>query len=104
MTFAKMIADARKQKGMSQKELTARIVKEDGTPISPQYLNDLEHGRRNPPGPHMLKQFATELGINYDVLFFAAGQYPEDVQGEPYPPADRVEAAFTAFRRELRKP
>lgn len=102
MTFAKMIADARKQKGMSQKDLTARIVKEDGTPISPQYLNDLEHGRRNPPGPHMLKQFASELGIKYDVLSFAAGQYPEDVQREPHPP-ERVQAAFTAFRRELTK-
>ncbi len=103
MTFAKMIADARKQKGLSQKELTARIVKEDGTPISPQYLNDLEHGRRNPPGPPMLRQFADALGLDYDVLFFAAGQYPEDVRGEPHPP-ERVQAAFQAFRRELRKP
>ncbi len=103
MTFAKMIADARKQKGMSQKDLTARIVKEDGTSISPQYLNDLEHNRRNPPGPQMLKQFADVLGLDYDVLFFAAGQYPEDVQGEPHSP-ERVQAAFQAFRRELRKP
>ena len=103
MTFAKMIADARKQKGMSQKDLTARIVKEDGTSISPQYLNDLEHNRRNPPGPQMLKQFADVLGLDYDVLFFAAGQYPEDVQGEPHSP-ERVQAAFQAFRRERRKP
>ncbi len=102
MTFAKMISDARKQAGLSQKELTARIRKEDGTPISPQYLNDLEHNRRNPPGSYLLKQFAKELGLDYDVLAFEAGQYPEDVRDEPHPP-ERVQAAFQAFRRTLKE-
>ena len=104
VTFGRYIADARKKLQMSQKELASQILREeDDEPISPQYLNDLEHNRRNPPGPQMLKQFADVLGLDYDVLFFAAGQYPEDVQGEPHSP-ERVQAAFQAFRRELRKP
>ncbi len=102
MTFAKMISDARKQAGLSQKELTARIVKEDGTPISPQYLNDLEHDRRNPPGTHMLKQFAEVLAIDYDELSFAANQYPEDWTAQQHSP-EKIRAAFQAFRKELKK-
>ena len=43
MTFGRAIATARKEKGLSQKDLAALILKEDGTAISPQYLNDIEH-------------------------------------------------------------
>ncbi len=102
MTFAEMISTARKRAGLSQRELMVHIKKEDGTPISPQYLNDLEHERRNPPGPHMLKQFAKVLDIDYDELFFAANQYPEDLTAQPHPP-EKIRAAFQAFRRELKK-
>ena len=42
MSFGEVVATARKAKGLSQKELAALITKEDGEPISPQYLNDLE--------------------------------------------------------------
>lgn len=101
MTFAKMISDARKRAGLSQKELTARITKEDGATISPQYLNDLEHDRRNPPGPYLLKQFAKELDIGYDELFFAANQYPEDLLTQQHSP-EKIRAAFQAFRKTLR--
>ena len=54
MTFGETIAGARKDLGVSQRELAMRIVKEDGAPISPQYLNDIERNRRNPPGDHLL--------------------------------------------------
>ena len=62
MTFGETIAGARKDKGVSQRELAMRIVKEDGAAISPQYLNDIERDRRNPPGDHLLEQLARELG------------------------------------------
>lgn len=103
MTFGRTIADARKNSGLSQKELASRIVKEDGTPISPQYLNDLERDRRNPPSEQMLEQFAAVLDLNREFLCFIAGQYPADLrsaQARVQDPA-RVEAAFRAFRREL---
>ena len=48
-TFGTIISEARRAAGLSQKELAAKVKKEDGQPISAQYLNDIEHDRRNPP-------------------------------------------------------
>jgi transcriptional regulator with XRE-family HTH domain len=103
MSFGQTISRARRQAGLSQKDLAAMVRKEDGTPISPQYLNDLERDRRNPPNEHLLKQFAGVLQIAPEYLFFVAGQYPEDLRhlrDRGYPP-ERVQAAFRAFRRTL---
>ena len=60
-TFGRIIADARKALGMSQKELAARTRKEGGGAISPQYLNDIEHDRRNPPSEYIIEQLAGHL-------------------------------------------
>ena len=44
-TLGQAIIAARKKKGISQKDLAAAVQKEDGSgSISPQYLNDIEHG------------------------------------------------------------
>ena len=48
-TFGTLISEARRAKGLSQKDLAAKVKKEDGQAISAQYLNDIEHDRRNPP-------------------------------------------------------
>jgi transcriptional regulator with XRE-family HTH domain len=106
MSFGHVIVEARRKRGLSQKELASRIRKEDGSPISPQYLNDLERDRRNPPSDYLLQQFAAELAVTPEYLFFVAGQYPTDLrpagdEEEPTPPPDRVQAAFRAFRRAL---
>src|ERR1700681_354586 len=101
VTFGAILGDARRQAGLSQRELAARIVKEDGEPISPQYLNDLERDRRNPPSRHLLKQFAAVLVVPEEYLDFVAGQLPEDLRTGTYAP-DQVQAAFRAFRRTLK--
>jgi transcriptional regulator with XRE-family HTH domain len=103
MSFGQTISQARRQAGMSQKDLAAMIRKEDGAAISPQYLNDLERDRRNPPGEHLLKQFAGVLQIAPEYLYFVAGHYPEDLRDRGYAP-ERVAAAFRAFRRTLAGP
>jgi transcriptional regulator with XRE-family HTH domain len=102
-SFGLVLSAARRAAGLSQRELAARILKEDGEPISPQYLNDLERDRRNPPSPHFLKQFADILHLPEEYLDFVAGQLPEDLRnsGKTYAP-DQVQAAFKAFRRSLR--
>ncbi len=100
MTFGPIIAEARKRAGLSQRDLAARIRKEDGAPISPQYLNDIERDRRNPPSAHLIKEFARELNLPYDYLSFAAGELPDDLRDGRHPP-EKVEAAFKAFRRTL---
>jgi transcriptional regulator with XRE-family HTH domain len=100
-TFGQVLTAARRRAGLSQRELAARILKEDGEPISPQYLNDLERDRRNPPAQHFLKQFAQELDLPEEYLDFVAGQLPEDLRSGSFAP-EQVQAAFHAFRRTLR--
>ena len=100
-SFGQILASARKRTGLSQRELAARIRKEDGEPISPQYLNDLERDRRNPPARHLLRQFAEQLDLPEEYLDFVAGQLPEDLRAGSYPP-EQIQAAFSAFRRTLR--
>ena len=102
MTFGSTIADLRKRVGLSQKDLAAKVTKDDGSPISPQYLNDIERDRRNPPSQYLLKQLARELHTSEDYLSFLAGQFPEDVRIGSHQP-ERVTAAMQAFRRALRE-
>lgn len=104
MSFGRFIAQRRKEAGLSQKDLAARIKREDGLAISPQYLNDVERDRRNPPSEHFLKQLARELQVPEEQMYFVANQYPEDLREDPHQyDSQRVQAAFQAFRRELKK-
>ena len=102
-TFGRIIAAARKTLGISQKELAARTHKEGGGSISPQYLNDIEHDRRNPPSEYIIEQLAGHLGLSKEHLIAVAGLWPTDLR-EKLPGSDplRVEKAFTAFRKVLK--
>lgn len=102
MTLGRIISEARKKAGLSQKELAARIKKEDGVAISPQYLNDIEHDRRNLPSDYLLKQLARELKLPVEYLQYLAGQLPEDLRSANHSPED-VTNAFKAFRKALKK-
>jgi len=103
MSFGQIIAEGRKKLGISQKTLAERIKKEDGQPISPQYLNDIERDRRNPPSEYLIAQFAKELELSKDYLLLAAGTVPSDLasrltDSDP----DAIERAFRAFRRTIK--
>ena len=102
MTFGSQIAAARKALGMSQKDLAAKITKEDGEPISPQYLNDIEHDRRNPPSEEMIYQFANELKLAPEVLFYLSGKLPQDLTKSTVG-REKIVAAYQAFRKALKK-
>jgi len=103
MTFGQIIADARKKLGLSQKELAERIKKEDGESISPQYLNDIERDRRNPPSEFLVTHLAKELKLSKDYLLLAAGTVPIEVK-EKLTDSDpaAVEKAFQAFRKQIK--
>lgn len=101
-TFGKTISDARKDLGISQKELASRIKKDDGTEISAQYLNDIEHDRRNPPSEEIIEQFADELKLDKDVLCLIAGTVPKDVQNFSKDNPEKAKDFFKAFRRNLK--
>jgi len=102
MTFGTQIAEARKALGLTQKDLASKITKEDGKAISPQYLNDIEHDRRNPPSEDMINQFAKQLKLQAEILFYLAGKLPEDMKN-PSVGQERIVAAYRAFRKALKK-
>ena len=103
MTFGRAILKARKTLGMSQKELAARVVKEEeGGVISPQYLNDIEHDRRSPSSGHLIRQFSGILDIPEDYLFALAGRLPDDLRSDAYD-QEKVVRAFTNFRKTLKE-
>ncbi|HZP39485.1 MAG TPA: helix-turn-helix transcriptional regulator [Methylomirabilota bacterium] len=101
-TFGQAIAEARKRAGMTQKELAARLKKEDGSPISPQYLNDIEHDRRGAPPSPLLKQLSKILELDLNLLAYLAGRIPEDLLDPRASPGQVVEA-FKAFRKKIGK-
>lgn len=100
MTFGEAIREARRVLEVSQKDLAAQLKKEDGTPISPQYLNDIELDRRVPPA-YLIDQLAKRLKLEGDYLYVLAGQLPADIRAGRYQPKS-VQAALRAFRRSLR--
>jgi transcriptional regulator with XRE-family HTH domain len=100
-TFGTILSEARKAKGLSQKELATRLKKEDGSPISPQYLNDIEHDRRNPPNEFLISQIAALLDFDRDTLCLAAGTIPNDLVKLAAEQPKEVQEAFQLFRRNL---
>lgn len=98
MTFGTFVSSRRKELGISQKDLAGRILREeDGQPISPQYLNDIEKDRRQPTSDHLMDQFAAVLETSKDYLFYLAGVLPADIPKDMSPEA--VDETFKAFRR-----
>ena len=102
MTFGEAITQARKDRTLSQKQVAAGTLKEDGTAISPQYLNDIEHDRRNPPSENIVRQLADTLDLDLDYLLFLAGRFPSDVLEMPRD-QEGIKMAMRAFRSSLRE-
>jgi len=103
MTFGQAIASARKSKQLSQKQLASKILKEDGNPISPQYLNDIERDRRNPPGEYLMNQFAKVLETPEEYLYYLANEIPPKYRRVSADNPLQVQEAFQAFARSYRR-
>ena len=100
-TFGKTVSNARKEKEINQKQLAELIKREDGVPISPQYLNDIEHDRRI-PSSEVIVQIAEMLRLDADYLHYLAKKWPEDVPSGTAKP-DEVRKLMLAFRKSLPK-
>jgi transcriptional regulator with XRE-family HTH domain len=98
MTFGSVLSNARKAANLSQRELAALLKKDDGEPISPQYLNDLERDRRNPPSDSLIQQLAKILKVETDYLYACAEKFPPDLKG-----ARVNKKAVVAVFKSLRK-
>lgn len=101
-TFGAVVSEARRAKGLSQKDLAALVKKEDGKEISAQYLNDIEHDRRNPPSEFLIGRIAAVLEVSKDMLCLAAGTLPEDLKRVATTQPEKVEQAFKAFRKAVK--
>jgi len=102
ITFGEFVMRRRKELGLTQKEVAARITQDDGKVLSVQYLNDIEHGRRGAPPDYFIKQLAKALRTELDVVYFRAGRLPYDIRSRSISD-ERALAAFQAFRRALRR-
>jgi len=98
-TFGQVLKAARKKAGLTQREVAARLRREDGRPVDPPYLNAVEHDHRYPPEDSLIEQMARIVGISADVLYTHANRQPPDVKTEA--DQERVEAAYRAFRKAL---
>lgn len=101
-SFGGAIASARKKASMSQKELAEKIFVEESEAksISPQYLNDIEHDRRNPSSHHLVTQFASILSLDPEYLAFLAGRWPEQLR-KAIENEDQFKEAIAAFRKHV---
>jgi transcriptional regulator with XRE-family HTH domain len=70
--LGEVIKHARQARRLTLRRLADQVAKEDGTPISPQYLFDIEVHHRV-PAPHGLRELARELVLDYDTLLALAG-------------------------------
>jgi len=101
-TFGGAVSSARKKLGLSQKELASRVLKEGGSPITPQYLNDIEHDRRSPTGEHTVMALAQALDQEPAYFFLLAGKvHPADVRRAAMADPKLVQEAVLAFRSTL---
>src|SRR5919106_776666 len=88
--LGEVIKQARLIRRLTLRGLADQVSKEDGTPISPQYLFDIEVHHRV-PAPHVLRELARVLELEHDTLLALAGSadtvvreylaaYPQDTK------------------------
>jgi transcriptional regulator with XRE-family HTH domain len=95
--LGEVINNARRARKLTLRQVAEQVTKDDGTPISPQYLNDIELHHRLPTS-HVLRDLARVLALDYDALLAAAGAADVVVREylEAYP--QHAEAIIRLFR------
>lgn len=97
-TFGKIILEARRKKGLILRECAALILKEDNTPISFQYLNELENDRRT-PSEHIIKQLSAVLDIPVEYLYVYAEMFPKGIR--KHADQEQIVSAFKTFVKSI---
>ena len=100
-TFGQLILDARRGKKLSLKQCASLIFKEDGDPISFQYLSEIENVRRYPPSEFIMKQLANVLDIPIELLYFHSKTIPSNIN--PNLSDDKIIVAYRDFLSKLYK-
>jgi transcriptional regulator with XRE-family HTH domain len=97
-----MIKQARLKRQWTLRQLADQVSKDDGTPISPQYLFDIETHHRIPT-PHVLSEFARVLGLEYDALLASAGLADVVLREYLAEHPQQIEAVIRLFRAAQRE-
>lgn len=97
MKFGEHVRQTREARSMSQKELALAVG------ITPQYLNDVELGRRNPPAEGVALKLGEALGIPSDVVCVLAGRLPPDMRDLSRVEAIGLACVLETFRETLRR-
>jgi transcriptional regulator with XRE-family HTH domain len=79
-SFGEEIARLRVKKEYSIREFAKKVMKEDGEPMSPSYLCDIEQGRRKPPALEVIRRMADLLDAEFDDLLDLAHRTPPDIK------------------------
>jgi transcriptional regulator with XRE-family HTH domain len=95
--LGEVIHQARQSRKLTLRQLAQQITKDDGTSISPQYLNDIELHHRVPT-PHVLREFARVLELNDDTLLALAGAADVVVREYVASYPQQTEAVIRLFR------
>src|SRR5262245_13367749 len=91
------IHQARRARQLTLRQLAEQVTKDDGTSISPQYLNDIELHHRAPT-PHVLRELARVLEVDADTLLAIAGAADVVVREYLASHAEQTEAVIRLFR------
>jgi transcriptional regulator with XRE-family HTH domain len=100
--LGEVIHQARRSRKLTLRQLANQVTKDDGTPISPQYLNDIELHHRVPT-PHVLRELARVLELEYDALLASAGAADVVVREYLGEHPQHTEAVIQLFRTAQRR-
>ena len=89
MQLGNYVKKKRKQLGLRQLDFAYQLQ------ITPSYLNDIEHNRRE-PSDEVLQRLVGALGLNLDYAFYLIDKYPLDLRGNKS--EDKVKRAFMLLR------
>jgi transcriptional regulator with XRE-family HTH domain len=91
--FSSMVRQRRRERGLTQEYVAARLQIEERRSITQSYLAEIERGHHPHPRPHLIEEFARVLSIDRYILYMAARVIPPEV-------ADRL-ARLTIEEREV---
>jgi transcriptional regulator with XRE-family HTH domain len=100
--FSSMVRQKRRELGLTQEYVAARLQIEEGRSITQSYLAEIERGHHPNPRPHLIEEFARVLGIDRYVLYMAARTVPPEVAEQlARLTIEEREAAWGAFMRAI---
>src|ERR1700722_11015110 len=100
--FSSMVRQKRRELGLTQEYVAARLQVEEGRSITQSYLAEIERGHHPNPRPHLIEEFARVLSIDRYVLYMAARTVPPEVAEQlARLTIEEREAAWGAFMRAI---